>query len=132
MSLLFKRLLILLPLLMAGCAAAPPYAALDKYVVESMAKTGTQGIAIAVIDNGAVSHVQSWGRRNARGEPLRTDTVMYGASLTKAVFAYTVMQLADEGKINLDASIATYLAAASFKLCGRREKIRCVAASQRR
>ena len=34
---------------------------------------------------------------------------MYGASITKAVFAYTVMQLVDEGRINLDTSIATYL-----------------------
>jgi len=30
---------------------------------------------------------------------------MYGASLTKTVFAYTVMQLVDEGKINLDTHI---------------------------
>jgi CubicO group peptidase (beta-lactamase class C family) len=27
---------------------------------------------------------------------------MYGASLTKTVFAYTVMQLVDPGKLNLD------------------------------
>ena len=37
------------------------------------------------------------------------DTIMYGASLTKAVFAYTVMQLVDEGRIDLDRSIADYL-----------------------
>ena len=30
---------------------------------------------------------------------------MYGASLTKTVFAYTVMQLVDQGKLNLDTSI---------------------------
>lgn len=34
---------------------------------------------------------------------------MYGASLTKAVFAYTVMQLVEEGKLGLDTSIAAYL-----------------------
>jgi CubicO group peptidase (beta-lactamase class C family) len=34
---------------------------------------------------------------------------MYGASLTKAVFAYTVMQLVEEGKLDLDTSIAAYL-----------------------
>ena len=33
------------------------------------------------------------------------DTVMYGASLTKAVFGYTVMQLVDQGKLNLDTPI---------------------------
>ncbi|WP_353205749.1 serine hydrolase, partial [Sphingomonas sp.] len=35
--------------------------------------------------------------------------MLYGASLTKAVFAYTVLQLAAEKRIDLDASIATYL-----------------------
>jgi CubicO group peptidase (beta-lactamase class C family) len=30
---------------------------------------------------------------------------MYGASLTKTVFAYTVMQLVDQGKLNLDVPI---------------------------
>ena len=34
---------------------------------------------------------------------------MYGASLTKAVFAYTVMQLVEEGRIDLDRPIADYL-----------------------
>ena len=35
---------------------------------------------------------------------------MYGASLTKTVFAYTVLQLADEGKLDLDKPIAAMLA----------------------
>jgi CubicO group peptidase (beta-lactamase class C family) len=53
--------------------------------------------------------VRTWGERNAAGDPLEPETVMYGASLTKAVFAYTVMQLVDEGVIDLDRSIADYL-----------------------
>ena len=67
-----------------------------------MARTHANGLAIAVIDHGKVSYVQAYGIRNAKGEPLTTDTVMYGASLTKMVFAYHVMQLVDQGKIKLD------------------------------
>jgi CubicO group peptidase (beta-lactamase class C family) len=74
-----------------------------------MQSTGAQGLAIAIIRNGAVTQVRTWGKRNAKGDPLTPDTVMYGASLTKAVFAYTVMQLVEEGKLDLDTSIATYL-----------------------
>ena len=75
----------------------------------AMAETGAKGLAIAVIDDGRATSAQAFGDRNAKGDPLTTETVMYGASLTKAVFAYTVMQLAEEGRIDLDASIATYL-----------------------
>lgn len=82
---------------------------LDENVQAGMARTQAQGIAIAVIENGKVKIVKSWGKRNAKAEPLTTDTVMYGASLTKAVFAYTVMQLVEEGKLDLDTPIARYL-----------------------
>lgn len=82
---------------------------IDRDVRAGMTRTGTQGIAVAIIDGGKITQVRSWGVRNAKGDPLTTDTIMYGASLTKAVFAYTVMQLAEEKRIDLDASIATYL-----------------------
>jgi CubicO group peptidase (beta-lactamase class C family) len=70
-----------------------------------MKRTEAKGMAVAVIDHGKLGYVQSYGVRNAKGDPLTTDTVMYGASLTKTVFAYTVMQLVDQGKINLDTPI---------------------------
>lgn len=47
-----------------------------------MAATGAQGLAMAVIEDGQVVHVRSHGKRNAAGDPLTPDTVMYGASLT--------------------------------------------------
>jgi CubicO group peptidase (beta-lactamase class C family) len=76
---------------------------------DAMAEAGARGLAVAVIDRGRVSSVQAFGHRNAEGEPLTVDTVMYGASLTKAVFAYTVMQLVEEGKVDLDRPVAEYL-----------------------
>ncbi len=97
-------------LLTTQASAAPSLEArLDAQVTADMARTQTQGIAIAIIENGKVKLVKSWGKRNAQAEPLTTDTVMYGASLTKAVFAYTVMQLVEEGKLELDTPIARYL-----------------------
>jgi CubicO group peptidase (beta-lactamase class C family) len=66
-------------------------------------------MAIAVIERGRVAYVQAYGVRNKAGDPLRTDTVMYGASLTKTVFAYHVLQLVDQGKLALDTPLATYL-----------------------
>src|SRR3569832_2286665 len=96
----------------AAMASAPQLrtgAAIDAEVHKAMAQTGAKGLAIAIIDGGRVRFVQAYGVRNVKGEPLQTDTVMYGASLTKAVFAYTVLQLVDQGKLKLDTPLADYL-----------------------
>jgi CubicO group peptidase (beta-lactamase class C family) len=96
-------------LLLASASQAqhkiPADSAIDAQAKQIMARTQSNGLAIGVIDHGKVSHVQAYGIRNANGEPLTTDTVMYGASLTKMVFTYHVMQLVDQGKLKLDTPI---------------------------
>jgi CubicO group peptidase (beta-lactamase class C family) len=82
---------------------------IDAEVRGAMARTGARGLALAVIEDGRPVLVRAWGERNAGGDPLETDTVMYGASLTKSVFAYTVMQLVEEGRLELDRPLASYL-----------------------
>lgn len=87
----------------------PSATAIDAEIARGMSATGAKGLALAVIDDGRIVHLKSYGMRNAKGDPLTTDTIMYGASLTKALFAYTVMQLVDEGVIDLDRTIDHYL-----------------------
>jgi CubicO group peptidase (beta-lactamase class C family) len=83
----------------------PSGAAIDAEVNRLMTRNGAKGMAVAVIDHGKVGYVHAYGIRNVKGDPLTADTVMYGASLTKTVFAYTVMQLVDQGELSLDAPI---------------------------
>jgi CubicO group peptidase (beta-lactamase class C family) len=85
--------------------AIPQPAAIDSEVSAIMARTKANGMAVAVIDHGKTIFVNAYGVRSAKGDPLTKDTVMYGASLTKTVFAYTVMQLVDQGKLKLDTPI---------------------------
>lgn len=107
--------LLILPTLLASCATldAPPNRALavpGTEVVRLMQREKVQGLALAVIDGGKVVHVATYGHRNVqRGLDLTADTVMYGASLTKTAFAYMLLQLVDEGRLDLDASIASLL-----------------------
>ncbi len=91
-------------------AGVPAASELDAEAARAMAATGAKGLAIAVIDDGRVVHVRSYGARNAAGDPLQDATIMYGASLTKAAFAYMAMQLVDEKKLDLDRPIGEYLA----------------------
>jgi len=87
----------------------PTPAEIDAEARAVMQRTQAKGLALAVVDRGRPVSVQAWGVRNGKDEPLETDTVMYGASLTKAVFAYTVMKLVDEGRMTLDAPLSTML-----------------------
>jgi CubicO group peptidase (beta-lactamase class C family) len=75
-----------------------------------MSRADVKGMALAIIDDGDVNHVAAYGFRNVDAElPLATDTVMYGASLTKTAFAYMVLQLVDEGLFDLDQPLESYL-----------------------
>lgn len=110
-------LALILSLYLGGCAqpapsaraGAPDLTRIDDTVRQALAATGAQGLALAVVDAGQVVFTRAWGVRDAGGAPLREDTVMYGASLTKAAFGYLVMQLVEEGKLGLDVPIARYL-----------------------
>src|SRR3954464_15816147 len=97
MTLLVNRMSALaLGMLLLGVAPSPSIpgaAAIDARVRAAMTETHANGMALAVIDGGRVSYVQAYGTRNAKGDPLQADTVMYGASLTKTVMAYTALTL---------------------------------------
>lgn len=108
-----RPFVLLLSLLMPGpllaADALPSATAVDAEMQRLMRATHAEGLALAIIDDGQVVQVHALGKRNAAGEPLTPDTVMYAASLTKAAFAYMVLQLVDEGVIDLDRPVAAYL-----------------------
>lgn len=102
--------------LAAAClAAASPavcadYKALDAEAARLMAVGKIPGLAYAVIEDGKVTHVGAQGWANIEQKrPLRTDTVMYAASITKAAFGQYVLMLVDDGKLDLDMPIKAYL-----------------------
>jgi CubicO group peptidase (beta-lactamase class C family) len=113
-----KLFALVLAAALAGCAShsLPPTpsalrgAALDARIEAAAAREQVVGIAVAVVERGQIVHVGAYGYRNRENSlPLEVDTIMYGASLTKAAFSYMVMQLVDEGRLDLDRSIADYL-----------------------
>ncbi|KRG65685.1 hypothetical protein ABB26_03705 [Stenotrophomonas humi] len=67
------------------------------------------GIGIAVVEAGEVAWSRGFGMANAlTGTPVDARTVFEDASLSKPVFAYLVMQLADQGMIDLDRPLVEY------------------------
>ena len=93
----------------AAPTADPGDPAFDRRVGELMQAAAVPGLAVATIREGDI-RVKGYGQRDiAVGLPLQADTVMYGASLTKSVFAYAVMTLVDEGRLDLDRPIGELL-----------------------
>ncbi len=84
--------------------------AVDARVTALMRANRVEGLGLALIREGRVAYRRAYGVRDReRGLPLTEDTVMYGASLTKATFAYLIMQLVDERRVELDRPVAAYL-----------------------
>jgi len=101
-AILFTTLCIPIALVAQTIPAGP---SIDAEVAKIMTRTHANGMAVAVIDQGKVVYTHAYGIRNAKRDPLTTDTVMYGASITKTVFSYTVMQLVDRHKLSLDTPL---------------------------
>ena len=81
----------------------------EQTVTRLMHKAHVTGLSLAIIKDNKIAYVKSFGFRNKQEQkPLTENTVMYGASFTKSVFAYTVMQLVAEGIVDLDKPIYHY------------------------
>ena len=82
----------------------------EAQIVNWMQQRGVVGLAVAQIEGGEVQQLLALGQRNReRAEPLGPDTVLHAASLTKLAFAWLVLQLVDEGRLDLDRPLPALL-----------------------
>ncbi len=82
----------------------------DATVTRVMHAAEVPGAAIALFNDGKVAYLKTYGLRDKDNNlPLTPDSVMTAASLSKVAFAYMVMQLVDEGSLDLDKPVFEYL-----------------------
>lgn len=85
-------------------------AEVERFITAQMQAAHVTGLAIAVLQRGEVAYVKAFGERDtAKHLPLEIDSVMYGASFTKAMYATIVADLAEAGAIDLDRPVAALL-----------------------
>jgi len=96
----------------AGAASASAgeidYPALDAAIAAQMSKHGLPGVALAVVEGDEVAYLKSYGTAG-RGRPMTTQTPMFIGSQSKSFTALAVVQLAEQGKIDLNAPLQTYI-----------------------
>lgn len=83
---------------------------IDSTVKHLMSAGKVEGMALAVINNNRIAYQKAYGFKDKEKYiPLDTSTVMYGASFSKAVFAYINMRLVEKSLIDLDKPLVYYL-----------------------
>lgn len=86
------------------------FAAMDDSIQYLVKAANVQGLAISVFNNNKPVYKKTFGyKRIDTKEPIKNSTNIYGASLSKPVFALMVMQLAEEGVLDLDKPLQDYL-----------------------
>ena len=84
--------------------------AIDDFVRERLRQLHLPGVAVAVVRDGKPVTTRTYGYANLELDvPVTEDTVFELGSLSKQFTAVAVMMLVEEGRIDLDASIAHYL-----------------------
>jgi CubicO group peptidase (beta-lactamase class C family) len=104
----------LLPVALAALApvacASGVAARLEMLVPRLMADAEVPGVAIALVRGAQPLWHKGFGVMDAQTrEPVGDTTIFEAASLSKPVFAYAVVKLADEGRIDLDRPLSAYL-----------------------
>jgi CubicO group peptidase (beta-lactamase class C family) len=75
-----------------------------------MAALHTPGLSIAVINDFAVEWARGFGVCDVRtATPVTPSTLFQAGSISKPIFALAAMRLVQQGRLNLDAHINTYL-----------------------
>ncbi|MBK6363434.1 MAG: beta-lactamase family protein [Saprospiraceae bacterium] len=83
---------------------------IDKKVKYLMEGANVEGVGIAVLNDNKTVFIKSYGYKNKpKNEILDTATIVYGASLSKAVFGYLIMKLVEEKTLDLDKPLYKYL-----------------------
>ncbi len=83
---------------------------IDATVTRLMKAAEVTGVGLAVFNEGKIAYLKSFGmREKEKNLPLTVDSAMYAASFSKVTFAYLVMQLVDQGTLDLDKPIYQYL-----------------------
>lgn len=91
-----------------GSAAGPDFEAIDAFVRDEMARHRIPGLALAITHGDEVVHLAGFGSAG-EGRPITAQTPFYIGSISKSFTAVAVMQLAEQGQINLDAPVRAYL-----------------------
>jgi serine beta-lactamase-like protein LACTB, mitochondrial len=84
--------------------------AVDAAVRAEMERQHLVGVAVGVIEEGRIVYLKGYGLADAEKQtPVTTETAFNWASNSKPLAAVLAMQLVEQGRLDLDADVRTYV-----------------------
>ncbi|WP_163528067.1 serine hydrolase domain-containing protein [Halobacillus ihumii] len=114
-------LALMMSLCVAGCSsshlqlhqgtysAAPVLSEVDAYITDEMKRQNIPGLAVGIVKDGRIVHLKGYGQADSSGRAVTPDTPFMIGSNSKSITAMAVLQLVEEGKIDLDAPVQRYI-----------------------
>lgn len=89
---------------------APVIERLDRFVRQRMAEKNLPGVVLALTDRERTLHVGTWGYADIAAQtPVTSATLFETGSIGKSFTALALLQLKDEGRVDLHAPVTEYL-----------------------
>jgi CubicO group peptidase (beta-lactamase class C family) len=83
---------------------------LDQVLEEIIARWGIPGLAVGIVDAGEIIYARGCGVQSLETQtPVTADSIFCVASVSKCFVAAAIMQLAEQGVIQLDSPLVQYL-----------------------
>ncbi len=97
---------------------------IDALVTELMVLSDVPGLSLSIVEEGSVVWGRGYGvRRGGESAAVNSETVFEAASLSKPVVAYVVLQLVDQGVLELDRPLVEYFQYADLSSDERNDQI---------
>jgi D-alanyl-D-alanine carboxypeptidase len=93
-----------------AAAVQPVFARLDEFVARHMRETGAPGMTLALANRDGLIRVSTYGYADTKaGLRVVPETMFEIGSISKSFVGLVLLQLRDEGKLNLNKPIVEYL-----------------------
>lgn len=85
------------------------FSEVDAFVASEMERQRLPGLALGIVQGDRILYLKGYGRADSSGRPVTHETPFGIGSIGKSITATAVLQLAETGKIDLDAPIQRYI-----------------------
>ena len=107
-------LILAMAILAAACSSTSADEEINKEFNEIMQKHNAVGLCVAAVKDGKIVYNNTFGYKDLEQQiPIADDDVLRIASISKSFTATAILQLVEQGKLNLDTDISAIQTATS-------------------